>query len=289
MPITTPRSSSRSPTYSSPPPGIPSGGAYNLEKALGTKPDWIPALALYGNSHCPERFRQSRTAHQDHCGEESGIAPRQQAVGETSPCPPPFPAALNHYANVQRKEILATSRSEFSVPIVAAGEPGKGMGALGEAWHREHPENLAVLRILARRPPASNNLKAARTAYEKILPVAPTMEKSSTIWPGQFLQQGDTGAFEIAERAVAARPQDARFIDTLGWIQGSPGARSTRGLPCFAMRDCARAANADICFHLACALNRVGRKAEAQDDQRSVQDRRPIRGRRTGLKTSGRV
>lgn len=245
--------------------GNPSGGAYSLEKALGTKPDWIPALALYTEIHIAQNdFAKAEQRIKTIAEKNQGSLLASRLSGDLAFARRQFPAALNHYANVQRKENSQDIAIRIFRTHVAAGEPGKGMGAL-EKWHREHPENLAVLRILADGHLQSNNLKAARTAYEKILASRPDDGEILNNLAQVALQQGDTGALKFAERAVAARPQDARFIDTLGWIQVRQG-QVDKGLALLRDARLREAANADIRFHLAYALNRVGRKAEARDE-----------------------
>jgi putative PEP-CTERM system TPR-repeat lipoprotein len=79
-----------------------------------------------------------------------------------------------------------------------------------------------------------------------------------------FQQQGDLAkAREFAERAFAAAPTAAQIDDTLGWILLAQG-EADKAMTYLSAAHSAAPDNPDIQYHLAVALRRVGRPADAQ-------------------------
>jgi predicted Zn-dependent protease len=67
----------------------------------------------------------------------------------------------------------------------------------------------------------------------------------------------------LAERAVAAAPQSPNIDDTLGWILLAQG-EADKAVSYLSAASVSAPGNPDIQYHLAVALNRVGRTADAQ-------------------------
>jgi Flp pilus assembly protein TadD len=79
-----------------------------------------------------------------------------------------------------------------------------------------------------------------------------------------YQQTGDLAkARELAERAVAAAPQSPNIDDTLGWILLAQG-EADKAVTYLSAANVSAPGNPDIQYHLAVALNRVGRTADAQ-------------------------
>jgi predicted Zn-dependent protease len=79
-----------------------------------------------------------------------------------------------------------------------------------------------------------------------------------------YQRQGDLPkARGLAERAFAAAPAAAQIDDTLGWILLAQG-ESDRAMTYLTAANTAAPRNPDIQYHLAVALQRVGRPADAQ-------------------------
>jgi tetratricopeptide (TPR) repeat protein len=70
-------------------------------------------------------------------------------------------------------------------------------------------------------------------------------------------------ARELAERAIAAAPAAAQIDDTLGWILLAQG-ETDKAVVRLSAANSAAPRNPDIQYHLAVALQRVGRPADAQ-------------------------
>ena len=79
-----------------------------------------------------------------------------------------------------------------------------------------------------------------------------------------YQRQGDLAkARELAERAFAAAPAAAQIDDTLGWILLAQG-EADKAMTYLSAANSSAPGNPDIQYHLAVALQRVGRPADAQ-------------------------
>jgi len=67
----------------------------------------------------------------------------------------------------------------------------------------------------------------------------------------------------LAERAFGAAPQEPQIDDTLGWILLAQG-EADKALTYLSAANLSAPKNPDIQYHLAIALNRLGRTADAQ-------------------------
>jgi len=67
----------------------------------------------------------------------------------------------------------------------------------------------------------------------------------------------------LAERAFAAAPRAAPVADTLGWILVAQG-EADKAITYLSAANLSAPRNPDIQYHLAVALRRVGRAADAQ-------------------------
>jgi Flp pilus assembly protein TadD len=79
-----------------------------------------------------------------------------------------------------------------------------------------------------------------------------------------YQQKGDLAkARRLAEQAVAAAPRAPLVEDTLGWILVAQG-EADKALTYLSAANLSAPKNPDIQYHLAVALSRLGRTADAQ-------------------------
>jgi len=77
-------------------------------------------------------------------------------------------------------------------------------------------------------------------------------------------RQGElTKARDLAERALAISPSDARVTNTLGWILLNQG-EAARAVAYLTAADLSAPGSPNIQYHLAVALERAGRAADAR-------------------------
>jgi Flp pilus assembly protein TadD len=79
-----------------------------------------------------------------------------------------------------------------------------------------------------------------------------------------YQRKGDlANARRLAERAFTAAPREPQIGDTLGWILLSHG-EADKALTYLSAANLAAPNNPDIQYHLAVALNQLGRTADAR-------------------------
>lgn len=246
--------------------GNPSGAAYSLDKALSSRPNWLPALTLYAEVGIAQRDfgraeQRIKTIAEKYPADQA--ATRLQgdlalARGQNGAALAAYMAALKKYPRASDLA-LRIFQTHFN-----AGEIGKGLAFL-EKWNQENPGNPSVLRTIGDANLRANKLPAARAAYEQLLRQRPDDASVLNNLAQTALLQNDKEASSYAERALALRPNDAGILDTLGWILLRQG-QLERGLAL--LRDARLRApdNPEIRFHLATALNQAGRKNEAREE-----------------------
>jgi cellulose synthase operon protein C len=126
------------------------------------------------------------------------------------------------------------------------------------------PGNYIVASTLASLYLENKNYEAAISQYSKIVDIRPADPTVLNNLAWLYQQRGDLNKAEaLAERAAAASPNAPQIDDTLGWIlvaKGDPGKAVTY-LTAANLYDPNDPA---IAYHLAVALHRAGRSADAQ-------------------------
>ena len=245
--------------------GNDSGAAYSLDKALGTQPDLLPALVLRAEIEIRQREFTKAEQRIKRIGEKSGggaVALRLQ--GDLAMARGQQAVALTAYGNALKKEDNTDMALRLYRAHVAAGDLAKGVAFL-DKWQKDHPDNSLVLRTIGDANRQLGNLTAARTAYEKILKLQPD---DGQVWNNLALTaslQNDKAATGFAERAYALRANDPAVIDTLGWLLFRQG-QADRGLALLRDARLRDSADPEIRYHLAAALAKTGRTAEAREE-----------------------
>jgi putative PEP-CTERM system TPR-repeat lipoprotein len=136
--------------------------------------------------------------------------------------------------------------------------------ALLKARLKAKPDDFAIDAALASLYLENKNYEAAITAYGRLLAARPDDPASLNNLAWLYQQRGDLAkARQLAERAVAAAPSAAQIDDTLGWIllaQGDAGKAVTY----LTAANVSAPGDPAIQYHLAVALHRAGRGADAQ-------------------------
>jgi putative PEP-CTERM system TPR-repeat lipoprotein len=126
------------------------------------------------------------------------------------------------------------------------------------------PTNYVVASALASLYLEKKNYDAAISQYTKILDRHPVDPGALNNLAWLYQQKGDLNKAQgLAERAAAAAPNAPQIDDTLGWIllaQGDAGKAVTY----LTEANVSAPTDPAIAYHLAVALNRSGRSADAQ-------------------------
>jgi predicted Zn-dependent protease len=100
--------------------------------------------------------------------------------------------------------------------------------------------------------------------YSRIIAERPSDATALNNLAWLYQQKGDlTRARELAERAIAAAPRTPLIDDTLGWILLAQG-EADRAVSYLSAANVFAPSNPDIQYHLAVALHRIGRAADAK-------------------------
>lgn len=243
----------------------PSGANYSLDKALGTQPDFLPALVLRTEIEIRQReFAKAEQRIRQIESKPGGEAIAARLQGDLAMARGQQNVALTAYGNAMKKDDSADMALRLFRAHAATGDLAKGAAFL-EKWLKKHPDNPLILRTSGDTELQLGNLAAARATYEKLLKLQPD---DALVWNNLAhvaLAQNDKAATGFAERAYALRPNDPVIIDTLGWLLFKQGSVD-RGLALLRDARLRDSNNPEIRYHLATALARSGRTAEAREE-----------------------
>lgn len=134
--------------------------------------------------------------------------------------------------------------------------------ALFEDWLRDHPRDVDVRRNLAVGYLSLGDQAKARPHLEKLVELAPNDAIGLSSLARIYQLGGDARARGLAERAVRSAPESSVALDTYGWILVTEGD-AEQGLK--HLREAvSRDSNPLMRYHLAQALNELGRTSEAK-------------------------
>jgi predicted Zn-dependent protease len=146
---------------------------------------------------------------------------------------------------------------------VRSGDPAKGETVLKTRLQAD-PKDLAVRSALASFHLEQKNYDSAITEYTGLVSEHPADAAALNNLAWLYQQKGDLKkARELAERAVAAAPRAAQIDDTFGWILLAQG-EADKAITYLSAASLSAPRNPDIQYHLAVALHRTGRAADAQ-------------------------
>jgi len=152
--------------------------------------------------------------------------------------------------------------SALSGLYVRTGDPGKAETVLNNRLKAD-PTDVPIRLALASFYIEQKKYDNAITEYTGVLAEHPADATALNNLAWLYQQKGDLAkARGLAEQAVAAAPQ-AYLIDTLGWILLAQG-EADKALTYLSAASLSAPKNPAIQYHLAVALNRLGRTADAQ-------------------------
>lgn len=243
----------------------PEGAAYNLQKALQGRPDDIGAMVL-----AVEIESQRKDVAKADAALKALIARHPKRI-ETS-----LTAAALASSRGQHGVALTAYRAAFALDEttpnainvafaqIAAGEAAKGAAFL-EGWVKKRPNEPSAVKALAEAQYRAGLLAPARASYTKALVLEPNNAAMLNNLANILHRLGDPAAQATAEKALKLAPDNPAFADTLGWImvQGEQVEAGLRHLREARLRS---PDDPEIRFHLAFALAKMGRKAEAREE-----------------------
>jgi putative PEP-CTERM system TPR-repeat lipoprotein len=149
-----------------------------------------------------------------------------------------------------------------------AGEKERAVSEMA-AWVEANPRNLAARQALAETYHAQGQQQQAKTHYEELLQQGLESAELLNNMANLYADMGDPRALDFAQKAYKLSPTNPSIIDTLGWLLVK-GGKLEKGLG--HLRDAsARSPNqAEIRYHLAVALEGLGRLSDALQELRAA-------------------
>jgi putative PEP-CTERM system TPR-repeat lipoprotein len=247
----------------------PQGAAFSLEKALSSKPDYLPALALQAELDLRSGdLAKAETRAKAIAAREPGKAIGHRLVGDAALARGNHPRAIESYRTALAKEASTDGALRLFQAHQQAGSASDGVRFL-EVWVRDHPKDFLAMRALADGYLQAGDLASAKLWYGRLLARRPDDPFVLNNLAHVLFRQGDAAALGYAERAHKLAPQEAAIQDTLGWMLVQRGQRDAglRHLREARLRD---PKSPEIRYHLAVALAQAGRDKEARSELEPV-------------------
>jgi putative PEP-CTERM system TPR-repeat lipoprotein len=236
-----------------------------IDKALSAQPDHFPAQVLLSEVYL--RSGDFAMAEQ-HAKAILNRHPKRGAgkrlLADIAMVKKNYGEALAGYQSALKAEPTTEAAIRLFSAYVEAGNLAKANEHL-EAWLRANPADATAMRALAEGYLRADNLTSARAWYEKLLGLAGEQPGILNNLANILMRQRDSRAVAYAERAYAAAPNDAAVLDTLGWALVQQG-QASNGLRYLREARVRRPGSIEIRYHLAVALNSIGRADEARTE-----------------------
>ncbi|MCP3868435.1 MAG: PEP-CTERM system TPR-repeat protein PrsT [Gammaproteobacteria bacterium] len=138
-----------------------------------------------------------------------------------------------------------------------------------EAWTEERPADMQAQKILVAGMIRSGRYIDAQRTYEGLLETWPENTGMLNNLAMLYQMSEDPRALEMAEKAYRLAPRDPLIADTLGWVLVSTG-KPREGLHYLREAQSRNSNLPDISYHLALALEALGRKVEARKELEKI-------------------
>ncbi len=249
-------------------------GAYQdagfaLDQALSNNPGYLPArLQKAVLDFKAGRLAEAEAKAVDLIKSNPKLVAAYRLLGAVRLARKNYAGAITAYRDALARQASNANNLALYRAYFAADDTRSAL-ALMEDWLRRHPDDMASRAALAEGYLRTGQLQKARDGYEQVLKKYPKDVNSLNNLANILLKMGDPHALEYAQRAYTLAPKDALVSDTLGWIlvqQGQPDS----ALPYLRDASLRVAENPEIHYHLAAALHRLGRNAEAKRELRKA-------------------
>lgn len=244
------------------------GAQFTLTKALQAQPDFTPAKALLVETSLSAGDMQ--TAEQivkDLLARTPNGAQAHALRGDVALAKGQVPAAIEAYKRSHQIEATPYSVRRLYVALVRQ-DPGAAARLL-EAWIKTNKPDPELRRMLADGYARAGDFVAAKGAYQALIAVLPRDAEALNNYANVLLLTKDPSALQVAEQALALKPQAPYIISTVGWaaFQAGQADRSLQLLRDAKLRD---PANVENRYFLGAVLASKGRATEARDELRAA-------------------
>ncbi|AOF83513.1 putative PEP-CTERM system TPR-repeat lipoprotein [Methyloversatilis sp. RAC08] len=244
--------------------GNPSGAAYSIEKALQGDPDFAPAKIMQAELLLGEGALDKADALAQTLIRGANAPPdAYKLAGDVAFARRQWPEAIGHYGTALARGAGVAVAGRLYETHRRAGNAAQAKASV-ESLVRARPRDLEMKLLLSQAQTDAGQLREAKLTLETVLKAGESAPVLNNLANLQW-QLKDPAAQQTAERAFKLAPGDPLILDTLGWIlvQNAQIDAGLRHLREARLRD---PANPEIRFHLAWALAKSGRKAEARQE-----------------------
>lgn len=247
----------------------PDGAAYSLSKALQESPNDLSALVLLVEVEARRGdVAKADAALKTLLAKHPNALEAARVSADLALFRGQYPAAISGY----RKVLVHSDTTGNALALVQAymnsGETDKAAIFL-EEWVKKHRNDQLALKVLAETQFRAGRLSQARQTYQQVIKANPEDASSLNNYANLLSQLKDPGAQDAAEKALKLSPGHPAYADTLGWILVGKGQPES-GLRYLREARLRSPENAEIRFHLAYALAKIGRKEEAREELRAT-------------------
>lgn len=241
------------------------GATNSLNKALTEQPGAIRGNALMAElalkkgqtGEALERAKRLATGNPRSALAQRSLGDITLATGQAAQAAQAYRAAL-------QLEASAEHAMRYQAALRASGNATQALDFLRD-WSKRHAQAASIKVVLGEVQLAAGQLKQARATYEAYTKLHGEHPIVLNNLANILLQQGDSNALAIAQRAYKLTPDAAPVNDTLGWAlfkngQLDQALRYLREARLRAPQD------ASIRYHLAAVLHKLGKLREATSE-----------------------
>lgn len=247
----------------------PDGAAYSLSKALQESPNDLSALALLVEVEARRGdVAKADAALKTLLAKHPNALEAARVSADLALFRGQYPAAIFGYRKVLMRSETTGNALALVLAYMNSGETDKAVTFL-EEWVKKHRNDQLALKVLAETQFRAGQLAQARQTYREVIKANPEDASSLNNFANLLSQLKDPGAQDAAEKALKLSPDHPAYADTLGWILVGKGQPES-GLRYLREARLRSPENAEIRFHLAYALAKIGRKEEAREELRAT-------------------
>jgi putative PEP-CTERM system TPR-repeat lipoprotein len=136
------------------------------------------------------------------------------------------------------------------------------------SWVIAHPEDVTARRSLARSQLSTGKRAEAALGFEQLILDGYGTAEDYSFLARIYQLNDDERAIEVAKIALEMEPESAQVLDVYGWILVTEG-RASEGLP-YLREAVSRDSDLFLRYHLATALNEVGRVDESRRELQAI-------------------
>ncbi|MCP3870351.1 MAG: PEP-CTERM system TPR-repeat protein PrsT [Gammaproteobacteria bacterium] len=247
--------------------GAPDDARWSLQKAVDGDEGHLPArLALCNLQIATGRLDDAEKLLEKLAVDYPGNPTYFSLAGDLAMARQQYESAVAHYDQA----LTLTEDPYLAIRVyragLAVGDEKQALYKL-KTWASRRPDAKQVKRLLAEVHHRAGDLEEAKGYYEALYLVEPDNSALLNNLSNLYASMGDPRALEMASKAYRLAPDNVSVMDTLGWLLTQNG-QARKGLSYLRDAGVRNANSPEIRYHLAVALETLGRTEEAERELR---------------------